>query len=103
MKRFALDTLIRWKNKPARKPMIIRGARQVGKTWLMREFGRARYESVAYVMFENNPRMRGLFSQDIDVRRILTGLELESGQKIALRCSVLSGFFDSDIETIQAA
>jgi len=49
MKRFALDILVKWKNKPERKPMIIRGARQVGKTWLMKEFGRTQYKNVAYI------------------------------------------------------
>ena len=51
MKRFALEKLIEWKDKQNRKPLIIRGARQVGKTWLMKEFGRICFEKVAYVSF----------------------------------------------------
>ena len=52
MKRFALEKLKEWKTKPNRKPLIIRGARQVGKTWLMKEFGRTCFENVAYVNFD---------------------------------------------------
>jgi len=82
MERLAIQKLIEWKNRVGRKPLLIRGARQVGKTWLMREFGRTQYENIAYIMFEKNPRMRELFSKDMDVERLLTGLEIESGQKI---------------------
>ncbi|MDR1207064.1 MAG: ATP-binding protein [Rickettsiales bacterium] len=82
MKRFALDDLIIWKNSKNHKPLIIQGARQVGKTWLMKEFGRTQYENVAYIWFEGNPLMKELFSKDMDVRRILSGLELETGEKI---------------------
>ena len=57
MKRFALEKLIEWKDKQNRKPLIIRGARQVGKTWLMKEFGRTCFEKVAYVNFDNNKRL----------------------------------------------
>ena len=56
MKRFALEKLIEWKDKQNRKPLIIRGARQVGKTWLMKEFGRICFEKVAYVNFDNNKK-----------------------------------------------
>ena len=82
MKRIALETLRKWKTRPGHKPIIINGARQVGKTWLMKEFGRAEYKKTAYIMFEKNLRMQELFAGDMDVRRILTGLELETGEKI---------------------
>jgi predicted AAA+ superfamily ATPase len=82
MERLALKTLLEWKNRRDKKPLIIRGARQTGKTWLMREFGRTGYETTAYINFEKNSRMRNLFSGDLDLKRLLTGLELESGQKI---------------------
>ncbi len=62
--------------------MIIRGARQVGKTWLMKEFGRHSFESCAYINFERNERMKQLFSGDFDVTRILRGLSIESGTEI---------------------
>jgi len=82
MRRIALDTLARWKSGRKRKPLIIRGARQVGKTWIMKEFGRLCYKNTAYIWFEKNPRMKALFAGDMDVRRILAGLELEAGCKI---------------------
>lgn len=79
MKRYAMQRLIEWKDDPCRLPMIIRGARQVGKTWLMKEFGRKEFESCAYFSFDRNERMRQLFSGDFDVDRILRGLAIESG------------------------
>jgi len=71
-----------WKAKKGHKPLIINGIRQVGKTWLMKEFGRLHYENTAYFIFEKNQRLQDLFSTDMDVHRILTGLELETGNKI---------------------
>ncbi len=65
MKRFALEKLIEWKDKQNRKPLIIRGARQVGKTWLMKELGRTCFEKVAYVNFDNNKRLEQVFEGDI--------------------------------------
>ena len=62
MYRNAMEQLYRWKRKINKKPMIIRGARQVGKTGLMREFGRASYETTVYVNFDNNPQMQAFFS-----------------------------------------
>ena len=82
MRRFALDYLIQWKNKPYHKPLIIQGVRQVGKTWLMKEFGRVQYKNVAYIWFENNARMTALFSGDMDTGRLMLGLEAETRQKI---------------------
>lgn len=78
MRRQQLTFLQNWKNSPYRKPLIIHGARQVGKTWLAREFGKNQYEKVAYIDFLNNPRMQELFKQDLDVDRILQGLKAES-------------------------
>ncbi|MDR1588849.1 MAG: ATP-binding protein [Oscillospiraceae bacterium] len=82
MYRPAIEELHKWKAKRNKKPLIIRGARQVGKTWLMKEFGRVAFEKTVYISFDNNQRMRDLFSADLDVERIVTGLELYSGQKI---------------------
>ena len=79
MKRYAMQRLIEWKVDPYRLPMMIRGARQVGKTWLMKEFGRREFESCAYINFDRNERMRQLFSGDFDLERILRGLAIESG------------------------
>jgi len=74
--------LYRWKEKKSRKPLIIRGARQVGKTWLMREFGAQAYQQSVYINFDNNQQMRELFSADMDIERLVTGLELYAGHKI---------------------
>ena len=66
-----MEDLKKWKNSTNRKPLIIRGARQVGKTWLMQEFGRKYYEKVAYVSFYNNERMKAAFETDFDIKRII--------------------------------
>ena len=82
MYRFAIEQLQKWKVKKHRKPLIIRGARQVGKTWLMKEFGAVSYEQVVYVNFDNNERMKNLFDGNLEISRLITGLELYAGHKI---------------------
>jgi len=82
MERDAFENLVRWKNSKFRKPLVIKGARQVGKTWLMKEFGRLNYSSVAYINFENNDRMMQLFQDDYDVDRIVFGLQIEANTQI---------------------
>ena len=82
MYRMAMEDLKRWKGKKTRKPLIIRGARQVGKTWLMKEFGAAEYEHVVYINFDGNERMKNLFNGSLDTQRIIMGLELYAGHKI---------------------
>ena len=78
MKRYALEQLIRWKEKPNRKPLILKGARQVGKTWLMQEFGRTQFKKVAYITFYNNQRMKRVFDEDYDIHRILMNINIEA-------------------------
>lgn len=82
MYRIAMQQLINWKNKKNRKPLIIRGARQVGKTWLMKEFGKENYSKVVYINFDNNERMKNLFEGSLEIERIITGIELYAGHKI---------------------
>lgn len=82
MYRMAIEQLQKWKTKKRRKPLIIRGARQVGKTWLMREFGTSEYKSAVYINFDNNERMKALFEGSLEVERLITGLELYAGHKI---------------------
>lgn len=79
MKRIAYSGLLEWKNKKIRKPLLIKGARQVGKTWLMKEFGKNEYESVAYVNFEKVTQLANLFEQDFDIPRILRSIQLVTG------------------------
>lgn len=82
MYRNKIEDLIKWKNNINKKPLIIRGARQVGKTWLMKEFGKTYYNNVAYINFDNNFRMEQLFSNDLNIDRIIQGLKIESGVNI---------------------
>lgn len=82
MYRMAIEELKRWKASKNRKPLIIRGARQVGKTWLMKEFGTCSYKQSVYINFDNNRRMKNLFDGDLDIHRIILGLELYEGHKI---------------------
>lgn len=82
MERIAMQALKSWKNKPERKPLIIRGARQVGKTWLMREFGRNEYTQTAYVNFESSKLLKSLFVDNFDIQRIITALQIETGVQI---------------------
>ena len=82
MYRTAIEQLREWKANERRKPLIIRGARQVGKTWLMKEFGDSSYEKVVYVNFDNNELMRNLFEGSLEISRLITGLELYAGHKI---------------------
>lgn len=82
MQRNLLNDLVKWKSSSRRKPLIIEGARQVGKTWIMKEFGRTAYKDTAYINFDANRQMEQLFTPDLDVRRILLGLEIYIGRKI---------------------
>ena len=76
MKRHAIQKLTDWKNSTNRKPLIIRGARQVGKTWLMKEFGKSEYKRTIYINFELQDLMCEHFSADLNTQRIIEGLEL---------------------------
>ena len=82
MYRKKIDDLIKWKNSNTRKPLILRGARQVGKTWLMKEFGKNYYEKCAYINFDDNSRMEELFSGDFDIDRIIQGLKIECSGEV---------------------
>jgi len=82
MYRIAMEQLNKWKKKKNKKPLIIRGARQVGKTWLMKSFGAEAYQDSVYISFDNNQRMQELFSADLNVERLVMGLELYVGHKI---------------------
>lgn len=100
MYRRKIEELIEWKESKNRKPLIIRGARQVGKTWLMKEFGNKYYEKCAYINFEANTRMNELFSGDFDIERIIQGLKIESGVNIEKQNTLI--IFDEIQETPKA-
>ena len=74
MQRTILNQLIEWKQKDRRKPLILNGARQVGKTYILKAFGEAEYESIAYVSLDNNPEARQIFEQDYNIQRIIRAL-----------------------------
>ena len=82
MYRAAIEKLYRWKTSKRRKPLIIEGARQVGKTWLMKEFGSRAYADTVYINFDSNSRMAELFASDLDTDRLIMGIELYAGKKI---------------------
>lgn len=82
MYRVAIEKLYRWKEGKRRKPLIIEGARQVGKTWLMKEFGSKAYADTVYINFDSNSQMGELFASDLNVDRLIMGIELYSGRKI---------------------
>lgn len=82
MKRLAIRDLYLWKESDDRRPLVVLGARQVGKTWLMQEFAKEAYKQYAYVNFEDDERLRVLFDGDFDISRIVTGLQWYTGVDI---------------------
>lgn len=82
MERFILNDLLKWKESKYRKPLILKGVRQVGKTWILKEFGRRYYENVAYFNFDENEEYRQFFETTKDVNRILQNLVFASGQTV---------------------
>ena len=100
MYRYKIEELKKWKKSKDRKPLIIRGARQVGKTWLIKEFGKQEYQQVAYINFDDNERMNQLFSGDFDIERIIQGLKIESGVNIEAENTLI--IFDEIQETPKA-
>ncbi len=82
MERYAIKQLIDWKNKKNHKPLIIQGARQVGKTWLMQEFGKRYYEQVAYINFDIDEKSREIFDIDYDTSRMIMDIGLATKIKV---------------------
>lgn len=90
MKRLLNDKLVEWKNATNRKPLIIQGARQVGKTWLMKAFGKSAFSQMVYLNFESSERLKNIFTADFNIQRILSVIEIESNQKIgAANCLII--------------
>lgn len=90
MERFILQDLIAWKNRSDRKPLILLGARQVGKTYILKEFGRREFENVAYINCDNNAMVKDLFAPDYDIKRIIltigaiTGVNIQAGKTLII-------------------
>ena len=89
MNRYLIDELTVWKSAKNRKPLIIQGARQVGKTWLMKKFGEQEFKQVVYLNFESSNRLKNLFAIDFNIDRILTVIEIETNQKIIPETTLL--------------
>lgn len=89
MKRVFIEKLDEWSKKSNRKPLVLSGARQVGKTWLLKEFGRLHYAQTAYVNFDRNEPLKALFKGSFDITRILTGLQAESGVRISAKDTLI--------------
>lgn len=82
MERLQFEKLINWKKSTGRKPLILRGARQVGKTWMMKQFGEHEYTTTAYINFESSKTLQNLFADDFDISRIITAIQIETGVQI---------------------
>jgi len=82
MQRKAINSLINWRNSPDRKPMLLKGARQVGKTWLMKDFGKTSFENTVYIDFYNNQQACNIFEGDLEPGRIIHELSFISGESI---------------------
>ena len=89
MDRFLMNSLVNWKESPRRKPLILNGARQVGKTWLLKEFARLHFDSVAYVTLDSNSVARALFDADLDPKRIIRDLSVLTGVSIEPRDTLI--------------
>ena len=82
MERELINSLIKWKASQNRKPLILKGVRQCGKTYLLKEFGVRCYQDTAYFNFEENEALKTVFEKDYDIKRIIFELELQHGKKI---------------------
>lgn len=89
MERQAMQDLNNWKDKKNRKPIIIKGARQVGKTWLLKEFGQSNFKQTAYVNFESSNFLKNLFVEDFDIKRIISAIAIETGIQINARDTLI--------------
>ncbi len=100
MYRYAINDLLAWKSSPFRKPLILEGARQVGKTWLLKEFGKTAYKDTVYVNFDGNKIMAQLFANGYEIKDIIQGLELYAKKKITPEETLI--IFDEIQEVPQA-
>ena len=89
MKRFLMKQLIAWKDGAHRKPLILNGARQVGKTWLLKEFGNTQFKNTAYISLDNDRTARSIFKKDFDTARIIEELSLHTGIEISPKDTLL--------------
>ena len=100
MRRDLMQKLIEWKTSSGRKPLILKGARQVGKTWLMREFGRTQYNKTAYVNFDGSDSLKQVFSDYTNVPKLLSAIKIETGVNVTAGNTLI--IFDEIQECPQA-
>lgn len=100
MYRRIIEDLKRWKQSPERKPLILRGARQCGKTWILKEFGKTQYKKIAYILFDDNKNIKRIFEESFNINRIITAIGIECGFKIEPSETLI--FFDEIQECPQA-
>jgi hypothetical protein len=100
MKRNALYSLMKWKNDADRKPLVLKGARQVGKTWIMKEFGKTQYDNYVYFNFDEDDKLKSIFEKNKNPHRIIELLSLVCGEKIAPESTLI--IFDEIQECPQA-
>ena len=89
MKRILVAQLTEWKNAKKRKPLILQGARQVGKTWLLKEFGKLAFKQTVYLNFESSERLKSVFVADFNIQRIISVIEIETNQTINAKDTLL--------------
>ena len=82
MERLVIEQLKTWRDKKERKPLILRGARQVGKTWLLKEFGKTCFKNVCYVNFEQKSQLSDIFEGDLSTNDIIDKLSVYCGKRI---------------------
>ena len=82
MERNAIEALKQWKEDRERKPLVLKGARQVGKTWLMKEFGKKHYKNYVYLNFDEEEELRTIFQNNKNPKRIIELLSMIAGEKI---------------------
>lgn len=85
MERALMDKLVEWRSNPRRKPLILNGARQVGKTWLLKEFGSRYFANVAYINLDHNAAMQEQFDLGYDIPRLISAFQFETGETIKER------------------
>ena len=89
MERLLMQELCKWKDKQNHKPLLLNGARQVGKTWLMKEFGHRYYKNVVYINFDNRESLKSVFAMDYDTDRIISALRIECGKAFTAEDTLL--------------
>lgn len=100
MKRTLYANLLNWKKDNKRKPLLLQGARQVGKTFLIKEFGKNEYKKLVYLNFEKNPKLSLIFDDELDPYKIIEKISLSIAQKITPENTLI--FFD-EVQEVQRA